>query len=67
MPHMKTKNKQKQPMQRMRHGARGPVRFPGINAACAALGCSRTHLYYVLTGQRQSRSLLRRYEAFVAG
>ena len=66
MPHMKTKNKQKQPMQRMRHGARGPVRFPGINAACAALGCSRTHLYSVLTGQRQSRSLLARYEALGA-
>ena len=60
---MKTKNKQKQQVRRMRHGARGPVRFPGINAACAALGCSRTHLYYVLTGQRKSRSLLARYEA----
>ncbi len=46
---------------------RGPTRFPRIGAACTALGCSRTHLYYVLTGQRQSRSLLRRYEAFVAG
>lgn len=40
------------------------VRFPRIFEACAALGCSRTHLYYVLTGQRTSRSLMARYEAW---
>ena len=45
---------------RKREGSANP-RFPGIVAACAALGCSRTHLYYVLTGQRESRSLVRRY------
>ncbi len=60
MPHMNTKNKPKT-KQATRFGARRPVRFPGIGDACAALGCSRTHLYYVLTGQRQSRSLTRRY------
>lgn len=35
----------------------------GICAAAAALGCSRQHLWSVLTGQRQSRSLTARYQA----
>lgn len=58
---MKTKNKNKSPRRARR------VRFAGIGEAAQALGVDRTHLWRVLTGQRQSRSLLRRYEAFVAG
>lgn len=46
---------------------RGPTRFPRIVEAAAALGVDRTHLWRVLTGRRSSRSLLRRYNAFVAG
>ena len=53
---MKTKNKNKCPSPR---SAR--VRFAGIGKAAAALGVERTHLWRVLTGQRQSRSLTRRY------
>ena len=42
------------------------MRFPGISQAARTLGVSRTHLWYVLTGRRQSRSLLARYQVFVA-
>lgn len=55
---MKTKRKNN-------HGgaAAGPsrVRFPNIRADAAALGVERSHLWRVLTGRRESRSLLRRY------
>lgn len=40
---------------------RRATRFPGIVADAARLGVSRIHLYYVLTGQRESRPLLARY------
>jgi hypothetical protein len=36
-------------------------RFTGICADAEALGVSREHLFRVLTGERQSRSLMRRY------
>jgi hypothetical protein len=36
-------------------------RFTGICADAHALGVSREHLFRVLTGERESRSLLRRY------
>jgi hypothetical protein len=39
------------------------VRFPGIVADAKALGVTRQTLWRVLTGEWQSRSLLRRYEA----
>jgi len=37
------------------------VRFPGICEDAATLKVSREHLYRVLTGQRISHSLLKRY------
>lgn len=36
-------------------------RISGITAAAKALGVTRQHLYLVLTGQRRSESLLKRY------
>jgi hypothetical protein len=39
------------------------VRFPGICAAAKALGVTREHLYRVLTGERHSASLSRRYHS----
>jgi len=30
-------------------------RFPGICRAARAAGCTRTHLYFVLTGERDDR------------
>ena len=36
--------------------------FPGIVAAAKQLDCSRIHLWYVLTGRRQSKSLHARYK-----
>ncbi len=59
MPEMKAGSKHK-------NTRRGPTRFPRIGAACKALGVSRTHLYYVLTGARRSPRLLRRYQSFAA-
>jgi hypothetical protein len=41
---------------------RGP-RIPGICADAEALGVHRIHLWNVLKGRRESRSLLRRYKA----
>jgi hypothetical protein len=38
-------------------------RFPGIVADARALGVSRDHLWRVLVGDRQSLSLLKRYNA----
>lgn len=39
------------------------VRFPGITRDAKALKVSRIHLYLVLTGQRTSHRLLKRYRA----
>jgi hypothetical protein len=36
-------------------------RFPGLMRDAAALGVNRTHLYLVLAGKRESRSLRARY------
>lgn len=36
-------------------------RFTGISAAAERLGVHRGHLWAVLSGRRQSRSLMRRY------
>lgn len=47
---MKTKTKRKR-----------PLRFPDIGVHARQLGVSREHLYLVLTGQRESRSLAQRY------
>ena len=41
-------------------GNRG-TRFPGICAAASALGVNRIHLYLVLSGQRESRRLMARW------
>ena len=38
------------------------LRFAGICADAEALGVTREHLFRVLVGERQSRSLLRRYQ-----
>lgn len=40
------------------------MRFAGIGEAAQALGVDRTHLWRVLTGRRQSRSLSARYAAW---
>jgi hypothetical protein len=42
--------------------ARGETRFPGIKRHAAALGVTRPHLWMVLTGERQSADLVRRYK-----
>lgn len=39
------------------------VKYRGIVADAAKLGCSRIHLYLVLNGNRTSHSLMRRYNA----
>lgn len=39
-----------------------PRKFPiPLRKAAAALGCNHSHLYRVITGQRESRSLMRRW------
>jgi hypothetical protein len=48
----------KKPLPRPRTG---PARFPGITGDAKALNVSRAHLYMVLTGQRTSAALSRRY------
>jgi len=42
------------------------VVYPGITGHAEALGCTRPHLWKVLTGRRVSRSLTARYHALVA-
>jgi hypothetical protein len=37
--------------------------FPGIVAAARKLGVHRNHLWLVLSGRRESRSLVARYKA----
>ena len=44
-------------------GPRPGTRFPGIVGDAATLGVEKSHLYRVLTGARESRSLLARYKA----
>ncbi len=39
------------------------VRFKNICADAATLGVNRIHLYLVLSGQRESRRLMKRYRA----
>jgi hypothetical protein len=46
---------------------RGPTRFPTIGRDAAALGVTRWHLWKVLTGERQSAALSRRYRDLKAG
>lgn len=40
------------------------VRFPGLMTAARELGVERSHLYRVLSGQRESRRLMRQYRAW---
>jgi hypothetical protein len=42
------------------------VRFPGASIAAGDLGVSRGHLHRVLTGERSSPDLLRRWRAWLA-
>jgi hypothetical protein len=42
---------------------RPPIRFPGITADARRLKVTRIHLYLVLSGQRTSHRLLKRYAA----
>ena len=41
------------------------VRFPGSTLAAADLGVSRAHLHRVLTGERQSATLIARWHAWL--
>jgi len=48
------------------HQSKGPlVRFPGSSTAAADLGVSRGHLHRVLTGERVSPSLMKRWNAWL--
>lgn len=38
------------------------IKYPGLCADARRLRCSRIHLYLVLSGRRESRRLLRRYQ-----
>lgn len=49
--------------QRRRKSTKKRLRFPGIVAAAAFLGVTRVHLYRVLTKERRSPELLKRYRA----
>jgi hypothetical protein len=44
---------------------RGETRFPGIKRHAQELGVSRPHLFMVLTGQRVSSSLEKKYAALI--
>lgn len=44
-------------------GKRGKNKYVGIVSDAATLGVDRTHLFRVLRGDRNSGSLLRRYQA----
>jgi len=43
------------------------IRYPSIGADAKKLGVHRVHLWQVLTGRRQSKSLLRRYHTLKRG
>lgn len=45
-----------------RNTPKNPTQFPGISRDAEALGVTRTHLWLVLSGRRQSRRLMRRYK-----
>ena len=45
---------------------RPPIRFPGITRAAKRLKVTRIHLYLVLSGQRTSHRLLKRYTTLTA-
>lgn len=45
---------------------RPAIQFPGITHAAKRLKVTRIHLYLVLSGQRTSHRLLKRYEALAA-
>jgi hypothetical protein len=47
-------------------GKRGRAKYLGIITDAATLGVERTHLWRVLSGQRQSKSLLARYRKLKA-
>jgi hypothetical protein len=42
------------------------VRFPGASIAARELGVHRGHLHRVLTGERKSETLLKRWKAWLA-
>lgn len=50
----------------MKKHPRPPIRFPGITDAARRLKVTRIHLYLVLSGQRTSHRLLKRYRALPA-
>lgn len=39
------------------------TRFPGISKDAKKLGCTRQHLWYVLTGKRKNQRILNDYVA----
>lgn len=43
------------------------INFPGIGNQADQLGVNRIHLWKVLTGRRESRSLMARYEQLTGG
>lgn len=43
------------------------IRFPNIVSDAKSLGVSRIHLYFVLSGRRESPGLLRRYHDLKKG
>jgi hypothetical protein len=43
------------------------IRFPGIVKDAKGLNVTRIHLYLVLTGLRESRSLITRYQTLKGG
>jgi hypothetical protein len=54
------------PMPATPHQSSSPhVRFPGSAIAAAELGVHRGHLHRVLSGQRQSKTLLARWRAWL--
>ncbi|MCL1920844.1 MAG: hypothetical protein FWG50_07170 [Kiritimatiellaeota bacterium] len=59
---MKVKRKAKGKAGRKRGGV---LAYPGIARHAEALGVERTHLWRVLTGRRESRSLISRYKAII--
>ncbi len=58
---MRTESKSNSRNAGKRAGEKSTHRSSGIPAAAAARGVDRTHLWRVLTGRRESRSLVRRY------
>lgn len=44
---------------------RKSTRFPGVAIAAPELGVDRVHLFKVLKGERQSISLLKRWDAWL--